>query len=205
MQTQLLRYILVAGTALAATCGPADAASITFDWSIDGGTFVEPQPEGAYTLSIEINANAGTLTLDEGESATVQLQGFTWSVDASAEGAVQTPVDRMMTIDGADRMVDQDFRLSVGPFNSMFSGHPKKGTFHESSPLTYNFGPRGMVDVTLVTVETPPGLGTLGTSAYGTTAQGTGIAARFTAHDIVPEPTSLALLAIGGLAIIRRR
>jgi len=209
MRNRALRYTVLAVIAMLPGAFVASSAqggplSITFDWSVAGGTFTGPADNSAFTATVSPVANSGTLTLEEGQTVTMQIQDWSWSVTVSAEGIAQYSADRPLTIDGGAQAIDQDFRLASGPFNSLLGGYPKAGRLMDSTVLTYDFGPRGKVDVKLVSTQTPSTF-TTGTSAYGWISQGYGAVAQFTAYDIVPEPSTLSLLALGGLALLKRR
>ena len=198
--------VVVACLVLASAASMVEGSppSITFDWSVAGGTFAGPADNSAFTATVSPVANSDMLTLEEGQTVTMEIQDWSWSVDVSAEGIAQYAADRLLTIDGAAQTIDQDFRLASGPFNSLFGGYPKAGRLMDSTVLTYDFGPRGKVDVKMLNTQTPSTF-TTGTSANGWISQGRGAVAQFTAYDIVPEPATLGLLLIGGLALVNRK
>ena len=209
MQVGAKRIFAIAG--LAVILGAPSAHAVMIPWSVASVSTTVPGGGGAYDLTVNLNVASSSINLTENVNTTIGLQDFNWSMSANGVGMASAVVDRSLTVGGVTMTIDQDYNFGS---TSAFGLIVKNGGFTPAPTLMFDLGNTGIVDVTLLAVTNPGGGGSIGTGATsgsGTTTPimgfpfGTGLVATFRLHDVVPEPVTIVLLAIGGVAAAMQR
>jgi hypothetical protein len=201
MKRSLIAMVGVAVMLLAAV--PASAAPVSFTvggWGPQSYPISDPPPSGFPGDDLQLEAWTGTLDLTPGTDVVLKINTLDWTIRYTVEGTA-------------------DFDVTAGPRSISFDGGAT-GSLSQSGLLecrldtdylTFYDGSTVSLNVQGYTVEVTP-LGFDRWAGYidewcpprgkywpQTPAE---VTARFV---VTPEPATLAMLALGGLAILRRR
>lgn len=169
----------------------------TFNWSISGSIVTN----GSYTDASESNFTTGLTYPDDDNDNVVGIGSLARSGDTivnSADSDIVSTGDVMLTINGGADLVGA-FVIDVETTGGGRIDFDPAGTITiPATPgvATYAYSGSGVATLTAGTFDT---VFSEGTATYTAAPNNSVI------FNVIPEPTSLALLSVGGLLIARRR